>query len=375
MTSIFAEFTSFKFGMAFISFATCLMIIVMKHRVPRINGRPGVTSAVQAAHSRVTPRIGGVGVGCAVGIGILLSPTIGTEAHTGIFGAAALLFAVGLAEDLGFLVSPRNRLLATLAASLLAVGILGHWLPRVDVPFMDPLLRYWFFGIPFTLLLTAGVANGFNLIDGVNGLAATTGMVAALALSSIALNVGYDAMVHAALLLAAGLLGFLLLNYPFGLIFLGDAGAYTAGFILAWIGIAIVVFSPLVSAWAVLLTMFWPLADTLIAMFRRRHKSGATMSPDRLHAHQLVMRALEICWLGRSNRHISNPVSTLVLLPFVIAPPITGVALWNQSLPAFLAVFFYCALFAISYLLGGRIVRRLRRKTYREGSVAKLKKG
>jgi len=112
-------------------------------------------------------------------------------------------------------------------------------------------------GVPLTLLITAGVANGFNLIDGVNGLSAFTGLCSALALAYIAGQGGAWTLQMMALLLAAAILGFLVLNYPFGLIFLGDAGAYTLGFVIAWFGISLLRAIPEVSAWAVLLTVFW----------------------------------------------------------------------------------------------------------------------
>lgn len=359
---IFANPTLFALGIAVVSFTTSLFIVGFKNKVPRVNGRPGDTQAVQAAHTNSTPRIGGVGLFCAIAVGIALAPPMKVDAYMGIFVAATFLFAVGLAEDIGFDVAPRRRMIATLLASLIVIWFLGGWLPRVDIPVFDDLLGYWFLGIPMTLLLTAGVTNGFNLIDGVNGLAATTGIVAAVALGLIAQQVSYDAMVYLTLLVAAGLLGFLVLNYPFGLIFLGDAGAYAVGFVLAWVGVSILAFCQEVSAWAILLTVFWPLADTLVAIFRRRKQKGATMSPDRLHVHQMVMRALEICFFGRSRRHISNPLSTLVLLPFVVAPPMAGVLLWNQPLLSFLAVISFCTLFVISYITAGPIIRRFRRQ-------------
>ena len=106
-----------------------------------------------------------------------------------------------------------------------------------------------------------------------------------------------------------------------------------------------------VSPWAILLTLFCPLADTLLAMFRRSRGNKAAMLPDRLHFHQLVMRTMEICVLGRSKRHISNSLTTLVLVPFVLAPPIMGVLLWDFNRAAFAAVLVFLALFFGSYVL------------------------
>ena len=73
------------------------------------------------------------------------------------------------------------------------------------------------------------------------------------------------------ILISAGIFGFFIENYPFGLIFLGDTGAYTIGFVLGWIGIAILINIPDVSPWAILLTLFWSVGDTLLGVYHRSH--------------------------------------------------------------------------------------------------------
>jgi UDP-N-acetylmuramyl pentapeptide phosphotransferase/UDP-N-acetylglucosamine-1-phosphate transferase len=75
------------------------------------------------------------------------------------------------------------------------------------------------------VLISAGVANGFNLIDGVNGLAALTATSAAITIALIAQQSGYSPMTNVSMMFAAVIFGFFLVNFPFGLIFLGVAGA------------------------------------------------------------------------------------------------------------------------------------------------------
>ena len=130
---------------------------------------------------------------------------------------------------------------------------------------------------------------------------------------------------------------------------------------MSWFGIAVLLNAPDVSPWAILLTLYWPVADTLLAIYRRSRRNADVSAPDRLHVHQMVMRALEICILGRNRRHIANPLTTLVLLPFVIAPPIAGVLLWNQNQNAFLAVVAFGVLFFASYAAAPGLIRRFRR--------------
>lgn len=358
------SFTGSIFGwealfVAGVSFVTCGVILLLAKVFPLLAGHHERLGDVQALHVRVTPRIGGVAIFAAAFLSLAFAPDVVSVSYGKFLAAASLLFFVGLAEDLGFGVRPIGRLLAAFAASLLVVLLLGVWLSRADIPGLDAILDTWVVGVPLTLLITGAITNGFNLIDGVNGLAGLTSAVAALALAMIAREAGYLPMVHLATMLAAGVIGYLVWNYPFGLIFLGDAGAYTLGFVLSWFSIAIVRNAPDVTPWALLLVLFWPVADLTLAIWRRAQRKAPAMAPDRLHVHQLVLRILESRVLGRNRRHIANPLTTLVLAPFVIAPPMVGVWLWNEPLAAFIAVLVISAMFFGGYVAAIPVLRWL----------------
>ena len=158
----------------------------------------------------------------------------------------------------------------------------------------------------------------------------------------------------------ACILGFTVLNFPLGKIFLGDAGAYLIGHLLVWTAIILVNYSSDVSPFAILLIFFWPVADTCLAIWRRKRKNRRADKPDRLHFHQLVMRFLEIRFLGRSKRRISNPIATTILLPFVIMPQLLGAMFWNNSQIAILSALIMSLLFVGTYLLGIYLAKRTR---------------
>ena len=339
-------------------------VLILARPSSLLYGRAQHLKAVQSTHSKPTPRVGGIAIFGSLAVSVVFAPSDISQPYLMFILATAIVFVVGLAEDLGFAVPPLKRLFSVCLASLTAIVLLGVWMPRTDVPGLDSLMSYWVVGVPITLLITAGVANGFNLIDGVNGLASLTAIVAAVALGLIAEEANYAVMVHLTMMLTAAILGFLILNYPYGLIFLGDAGAYMLGFVLSWFGISILLFAPDASPWAILLTMFWPVADTLLAIYRRTRRKVAIMHPDRLHVHQLVMRALEIYILGRGKRNIANPLSTLVLAPFVVAPPIAGVVFWNQTTLAFQSALCFAGLFVGSYSLAFPMLRLLKRRAW-----------
>jgi UDP-GlcNAc:undecaprenyl-phosphate GlcNAc-1-phosphate transferase len=339
----------------------CVLIVLLVPHMPRLTGDANNLNTVQALHKNPTARVGGIAIFAAITLGIWFAPLDVTASYAKFIAATGVLFLVGLLEDLGFRISPTKRLFAAFMASACVVIFLQVWMPRTGIPQLDGLMMYWWVGVPLTLLVTAGIANGFNLIDGVNGLAALTAMVGAAALALIAAKADYATMTGLSSLLAAAVFGFFVFNFPFGKIFLGDAGAYTLGFVLSWFAISILLNAPEVTPWALLLTLFWPVADTFLAVSRRQRKSTDTMAPDRLHVHQLVMRALEIYALGRNKRHIANPLSTVVLAPFVITPAIAGVLLWDQPRAAFMTVIAFTILFFTSYILAFPVLKRLDR--------------
>lgn len=343
-----------------VAFAVARVLVLSARYFPILCGQSANVSAVQSAHSKPTPRVGGVAIFTALVLSLLYLPTASIAANLMFFAAASILFGAGLAEDLGFGISPRLRLAAAIASSLAVVLALNVYIPRLNIPYLDGVISYWVVGVCVSLFVTAAVANAFNLIDGINGLSAFTGILAALSLAGIAAAVGNESIFLLSMMLAAAVLGFFLVNYPNGQIFLGDAGAYTMGFVLAWFGIVLLNSSAEVSAWAILLTVYWPLCDTLLAIYRRSKSQKDKMAPDRLHAHQLVMRSLEIMVLGRDKRHLANPLSTAILAPFVAVPPMIAVLFWDKPLFSFVAAVVLLGLFWGSYFAAGSVVRRYR---------------
>ena len=225
---------------------------------------------------------------------------------------------------------------------------------------IDTMLSFWLTGIIFTLVAASGVVNAFNLIDGLNGLAGFTGIFVAVSLSFIAFEVNQIEVLRFLFVFSACILGFMFLNFPLGKIFLGDAGAYTMGHILVWTAIILVNSSSEISPFSIFLIFFWPIADTVLAIWRRWKKKKRADQPDRLHFHQLVMRFFEIRFLGRNRRRLTNPVTTIFLLPFIATPQIMGVMFWNNFEVTMSLSIVMLILFFVTYFFGLSFTKRMR---------------
>ena len=353
----------------FVSFILCIVIIIASGYG---FSRRGILDAVaiQSAHSGFVPRVGGFAIYISILVLIPLLSfgfiplsvvfNLNTQQITGLILSAVPVFFVGLAEDLGYAMSSKARLTASAVSSLAAILFFKVWLTRLGIPGFDVLLLFMPFAILFTIFATVGVVNAFNLIDGLHGLSSFVSIFVALSLSIIAFNAGNTQITIFLVLIIASVLGFMVLNFPFGKIFLGDGGAYVLGHLLVWSAILLINTSKEVSPFSILLIFFWPVADTGLAIWRRWKSGNPTDRPDRLHFHQLVMRFLEIRFFGRDRREIANPIATIILIPLISVPQILGVLFWNNIIATIWCTLGVGLLFVTTYFVGISIAKTSR---------------
>jgi len=319
-------------------------------------------TGVQKVHAHVVPRIGGIGIFIAVVLTGLATrwraPAIGGEILAMLL-CSSIAFIGGIVEDFTGSVSPTRRLLATMCAAALGWWLLGARVEHIDGVFSYVLLlsSIWL-SLPFTVLSVAGIANAVNIIDGFNGLASVVSICMFLSLGYVGLQVNDQFIVVASLMVAGATAGFLIWNYPAGLIFLGDGGAYFLGFMLGELSIMLVMRNPQVSTWYAALLLIYPVFETLFSIYRRIFLRGRPASmPDGIHLHSLIFRRLVLWAVGRHDaraltRGNSMTSPYLWMLSLMAVAPAT--MFWSHSFVLILC----CLLFVISYVwLYTRIVR------------------
>ncbi len=278
-----------------VSLIGCLLIIRYQHLHTHVTGDSEL-SGPQKFHHRIVPRIGGLAIltalilaGCVRWMQDSLS---GTFFFT-IILAGLPAWLVGISEDLTKRVSVRTRLLITSLSALLVGYLLNAWITRIDVPGLDSILMIPVVSILFTCIAITGLANAYNIIDGFNGLASMVAIIALLAISYVAFRVGDLPIIIAALPMVGALAGFFLWNYPRGLIFLGDGGAYLIGFWVATLSILLVIRHPNVSPWFAVLVNCYPIFETLFSIWRKKiHQGKSPGQADAAHFHSLIYRRI-----------------------------------------------------------------------------------
>lgn len=330
------------------AFGSALIVAVMLVLTKRWHGPLSLdlTVGVQKVHVHPTPRIGGV----AIMAGLLAAWMVAKPERQLILGPLLLAsqpaFLFGLLEDVTRRVSVLTRLLATVFSGVLGWMITGVSLSDVGVPGFDWLLSHTWFSVVFTGFAVGGVANALNIIDGMNGLASGNAIVALLGLTLINLVLGDYNLAFASFALAAAVLGFWLVNWPKGRLFLGDGGAYLVGFMLAWSCVLTVERNPSVSPFAMLLLCAYPVTEVLFSVFRRKKRMRDPGRPDHLHLHSLVMRR----WMSRYfAKTAANAATGLVLTAFALIPAALAVLLHNERLLSLLATIMVVLLYLTMY--------------------------
>ena len=251
-------------------------------------------SGPQKFHAHPVPRVGGVaifaGVLAGAALAVQLEPPL-APLFGALLGASLPTFLAGVAEDLTKSQSVRRRLLFTAVSAAVAAVIVDGVIVRTDIPGLDWLVSSPTGALIVTVFVVTGVANAVNIIDGFNGLASMCVALMLAGLTYVAFSVGDRQIAWMALVGIGALLGFFVLNFPAGLIFLGDGGAYFLGFYLAELAILLLYRNPGVSPMFPLLLCIYPVFETLFSIYRRRWLRGRPVGmPDGAHLHSLIYR-------------------------------------------------------------------------------------
>jgi UDP-N-acetylmuramyl pentapeptide phosphotransferase/UDP-N-acetylglucosamine-1-phosphate transferase len=257
---------------------------------------------VQKIHTSPVPRVGGV----AIAAGLVAAALVGEFLHfehsskvLSLLLCAIPAFAAGLIEDLTKRVSVSVRLLASAASGALAVWLLDAYLTRLNTPGLDWLIGFAPVAMVFTSFAVSGVTNSVNIIDGLNGLASGSVAIMLAGLGTIAWMQQDTLVMTLCLMGVSTALGFMVLNFPFGKIFMGDGGAYLMGFWLAECAVLLLARNSDVSTWSVLLVCIYPVWETGFSMYRRNIvRKVSSGKPDMVHWHHLVMRRIFGLWFG-----------------------------------------------------------------------------
>ena len=279
--------------------------------------------------------LGGVAIVAAVGAGV------GVGAASLAYGApvwvgAALVFGVGLADDLWDL-RPEAKLVAQVAAAALLLYA-GHAFWRGGPTWAS---------VPLTFLWVIGITNAVNPIDGIDGLAAGIAAVASGVLALLSGLLGLPGLATVAAAVTGASLGFLAYNAEPARIFMGDSGSLLLGYLLAVIALGTQgTGGPVVGTLVPVVVLAVPIFDTTFVTVTRILRGQSVTEGGNDHTHHRLVR------LG-----LSEPRAVLVLTGLSAFFGLAALVLLWSTAQLFLALVLLGVVASVGvglYLVGGR---------------------
>ncbi len=273
-----------------------------------------VYRAVQRIHLNETPRLGGAVFLLSLFSFVAYSKTTESIELVKIILLSLIpIIIVALKEDLFHNVKPITRLLSLFFVGwLFKIQFMGPLPNMTDIPLVSKLLMLQGGITIFYILCITTVANGMNLIDGVNGLCAAVTLSILSSLLFLSYKTGDVVMLSAIFSIIIIFTPFIIFNYPYGEIFLGDLGAYSLGIIVSIITIIFFGRHPEISPWAAVLILIYPVTELIFSIIRRVISGSSVYHADAKHLH------LKLFYFFRPQiayKKIANMLVTPVLSP------------------------------------------------------------
>ena len=293
-----AFLTHLGFGAILCAFSALLTWILMK-RVRIID-----TPNERSSHTNPTPRSGGIAIVVTFFTGLVALWALSGDPvlQQGYFWAfcisSFLIAVVSIVDDLsGMGFKAKLMLQIACAGAVMALGVV---IDQVSLPLVGPWALGWL-AYPVTLVWIVGLTNAFNFMDGIDGIAGGTAVVAAGFFAAVTFTQGSTFIYLINIIVVWASLGFLLWNWQPAKIFMGDSGSQFLGFVLAVLAVMAGRFDAShVSFFVMPLLFFHFIWDTAYTFVRRLRAGEPVTQAHRTHLYQLMNR------LGLSHARVTT---------------------------------------------------------------------
>lgn len=281
--------------------ASCAVSLALTNRVRDGAIARGLVTSPELdrhIHTKAVPRLGGVGVYLAVTLILVLSWAAGKwmgvahplSAHyvVGLLGPATIIFLLGVYDDLWGANARLKFSVQAIAAGLLYLA--GNGVEQFDL-YSWPHALGTVLGLLITVSWVLMMTNAFNLIDGLDGLAAGSAFFSAIAIFVISQMRGNFTTSFITIALAGAMLGFLRYNFNPATIFLGDSGSLFVGFLLSALALAgLQTVTTIVPVIIPVIAFGLPLLDVALALARRFLSGRPLFDGDNDHIHHKLLK-------------------------------------------------------------------------------------
>ena len=302
----------------------------------------------QKIHEASTPRVGGVIFLICTFFHVFLTSSYDylSERFLLIIVAILPVFCSGIAEDISKSIKPIWRLAASFLTAFLLIELLNIQIINTDIALIDQLLGYYPFTLIFTMLSIVAMTQASNIIDGLNGLSIMTTIFILCVIIFLTHKFNDLNLLYMSLALLSCLLGVLILNFPFGKIFIGDGGAYFIGSLIAVFVIILPHNNDEISPFTSLLIILYPIYETFRSFLRRLlSREGNSMRPDLKHLHSKIYKYLYYKYEMKKIK--ANYLSSIIVMIFPALCCIWAMIFYNQVKFLVIGCVFFILIFEI----------------------------
>ena len=306
--------------------------------------------AIQRIHLNETPRLGGlVFILSLIAYAMYCPNNESIQLLKLIVICLIPIIVIGVKEDIFQNVEPLIRLLSLLFVGWLFRAQFTGPLPHIaDVPLIGKLFTLQG-GVSFFYILSmAAVANGMNFIDGVNGLCGAVALSILGALLFLSYKTTDVVMLSTIFSVILILIPFLIFNYPYGKIFLGDLGAYSLGLIISMLTIILFGRHPEISPWGAVLILIYPATEVVFSLLRRALKGASIFHADTAHLH---LKFFHFFRPQSAYKKIANALVTPILSPLWLFPLIAISWIYLKPIFIFIAILLFVLCYGLLYAI------------------------
>jgi UDP-GlcNAc:undecaprenyl-phosphate GlcNAc-1-phosphate transferase len=250
------------------------------------------------SHDHGIPRLGGVAIFVSFTItSLLFCMTDKSLPINYLLTACIILFAMGLKDDLSGVNSSTKFLIQFIVCAIMV--ILGNIRITNLYGVFDIYQLSYIFSIALSIFIILLVVNAFNLIDGIDGLAATTGIIANGTFAALFIYIKQYELAAVSLAMVGAIIGFLRFNITPAKIFMGDTGSLLIGLISAVMALKFMEVNNIHNSSSSLIhkipslvfaVLIGPVFDTIRVFILRITNGVSPFTADRNHIHHRILR-------------------------------------------------------------------------------------
>ena len=254
---------------------------------------------------------------------------------------SSIIIFITIIEDIKHFLSPKLRLILLFLVS--TIYVIFADLPSIKISsiFIDDQNIIIFYSLYILSLMM--IMNGFNFIDGLNGLSSFNFITIFISVYFLAELYQDEEIKNWSMFLILLSLFFLVLNFPFGKFFLGDSGSYLYAFLSGSTVIKLFEKNAEAPTLLALLILAYPITEIIFSIIRKSLKKFSPMAPDNRHIHQLVYNKLN------GDKKFRNNLAALIMAFFWLSPLLLVILSVQTNLKNIFLYLLYFSFYLVSY--------------------------